>query len=157
MSPDKQESSIEYNDSESANEYESSEKKQEVQTKDLLVDGISLHKNLEKQGARMRIVSKDSSGEDCSDEARKLAGDVRTIYTEEEQNAVRRKLDMRLLPLLSMVYLSQFLDKSTLNYSSILGLPITGSHYSLSALAFYLVSHFRPTLSDSCVRSGFRH
>lgn len=131
MSTDKQESSIKYNDGTSVSEFESSEKKEGIVVKDSVVDS-------EKQGAH-------TSDDDTSDEARKLAGDVRTIYTEEEQNAVRRKLDMRLLPLLSIVYLSQFLDKSTLNYSSILGLPITGSQYSLSALAFYLVSyHFRP-------------
>lgn len=51
-----------------------------------------------------------------SDEARKLGGDVRTEYSEEEQLAVKKKLDRRVIPLLAAVYLSQFLDKTSLNY-----------------------------------------
>lgn len=108
-------------------------------------DGSSLElgdSSLEKKNENFesRVISRETSEESSSDEARKLAGDVRTFYTEEEQNAVRRKLDMRLLPLLAVVYFSQFLDKLTLNYASILELPITGQQYSYSALAFYVVS-----------------
>lgn len=108
-------------------------------------DGSSLElgdSDLEKKDNdfESRVISRDTLEESSSDEARKLAGDVRTIYTEVEQNAVRRKLDMRLLPLLAIVYFSQFLDKLTLNYASILELPITGQQYSYSALAFYVVS-----------------
>lgn len=59
---------------------------------------------------RAKIIYEDS------DEARKLGGDVRTEYSEEEQLAVKKRLDWRVIPLLAAVYLSQFLDKTSLNY-----------------------------------------
>ncbi|GAA5943730.1 hypothetical protein JCM10213_007698 [Rhodosporidiobolus nylandii] len=76
--------------------------------------------------------------EEDMDEGAKLAGSEAVYFTEEEQNAVRRKLDFRILPLLAAVYFSQFLDKNSINYSSAAGLPITGEHYNLVSLAFYI-------------------
>ncbi|GAA5885238.1 hypothetical protein JCM16303_005969 [Sporobolomyces ruberrimus] len=72
------------------------------------------------------------------DEGFKLAGAERQVFTQEEMDAVKRKIDRRVIPLLAAVYFSQFLDKNSLNYSSIMGLPIKGEQFSLSAMAFYL-------------------
>ncbi|GAA5880419.1 hypothetical protein JCM16303_003937 [Sporobolomyces ruberrimus] len=72
------------------------------------------------------------------DEGAALAGEVATIFTQEEKDAVRRKLDRRVVPILAAVYFSQFLDKNSINYSSIMGLPITGERFNLLVLAFYI-------------------
>ncbi|KAI0347077.1 MFS general substrate transporter [Trametopsis cervina] len=73
------------------------------------------------------------------DEALQLVGLERSgVYTEEQFERVRKKLDWVILPLCMAVYGSQYLDKNVLNYASIMGLPITGQHYNLSSLAFYL-------------------
>lgn len=52
------------------------------------------------------------------DEAAELAGEVAQDFTVEEDAAVRRKLDRRILPLLAIVYWSQFLDKNSQEPSS---------------------------------------
>ncbi|GAA6021037.1 hypothetical protein JCM11491_005975 [Sporobolomyces phaffii] len=72
------------------------------------------------------------------DEGLKLAGAERQEFTQEEMDAVKRKIDRRVIPLLAAVYFSQFLDKNSLNYSSVMGLPIKGEHYNLVSMAFYL-------------------
>ncbi|KAI0758288.1 MFS general substrate transporter [Irpex lacteus] len=73
------------------------------------------------------------------DEALHLVGLERAkTYSEEEYRKLRRKLDFIIVPLCMAVYGSQYLDKNVLNYASIMGLPITGQHYNLCALAFYL-------------------
>ncbi|TNY19701.1 MFS general substrate transporter [Rhodotorula diobovata] len=72
------------------------------------------------------------------DEGARLAGYVRNDYTEEEAAAVGRKLDRRVMPLLALVYFSQFFDKNSLTYSSVMALPIKGEHFSLVSMAFYL-------------------
>ncbi|KAL8279637.1 hypothetical protein RQP46_007950 [Phenoliferia psychrophenolica] len=76
--------------------------------------------------------------EEDKDEAQKIAGDERNEITQEEDDAVKRKVDLRVVPLLAAVYFSQFLDKNSLNYSSVMGLPIKGEHYNLVSMAFYL-------------------
>ncbi|EKM59641.1 uncharacterized protein PHACADRAFT_192018 [Phanerochaete carnosa HHB-10118-sp] len=76
---------------------------------------------------------------DDKDEALRLVGLERAeSFTEEQYRKVRWKLDMVIPPLCQAVYCSQYLDKNVLNYASIMGLPITGQHYNLIALAFYL-------------------
>ncbi|KAF9482470.1 MFS general substrate transporter [Pholiota conissans] len=73
------------------------------------------------------------------DEALRLIGTERTTQFSEEYNAkLRRKLDWLIPPLCAAVYFTQFLDKTSLNYASIMGLPITGQRYNLVSLAFYL-------------------
>ncbi|KAF8897463.1 MFS general substrate transporter [Infundibulicybe gibba] len=73
------------------------------------------------------------------DEALKLIGIERTTeFTEEYNNKLRRKLDFLIPPLCAAVYFTQFLDKTSLNYASIMGLPIVGQNYNLVSLAFYL-------------------
>ncbi|KAE9388672.1 MFS general substrate transporter [Gymnopus androsaceus JB14] len=74
-----------------------------------------------------------------ADEALQLVGKERTAeFSEEFNRKLRRKLDLLIPPLCAAVYFTQFLDKTALNYASIMGLPITGQHYNLVALAFYL-------------------
>ncbi|TNY19702.1 MFS general substrate transporter [Rhodotorula diobovata] len=82
------------------------------------------------------IVESDGEG----DEGAELAGDVPLEYTEEEVKAVRRKVYTRIVPLLAGVYFSQFLDKNSINYSSVMGLPLAskGVEYNLVTAAFYI-------------------
>ncbi|TFK43608.1 MFS general substrate transporter [Crucibulum laeve] len=73
------------------------------------------------------------------DEALRLIGLQRTTeFTEEYNRKLRRKLDLLIPPLCAAVYFTQFLDKTSLNYASIMGLPIVGQNYNLVSLAFYL-------------------
>lgn len=142
--------------------------------------------------SRAVVAAEPSSGlpaindEDEGDEAEKVAGEVAQVFTEEEQNAVRRKIDRRvrfsslfatlvsdtdpflllmvvvdcsaphgclLLPVPRQgtppsVVLSRcllvdpslsplprlFTQQNSINYSSVMGLPITGEHYNLCAM-----------------------
>ncbi|KAF8809386.1 MFS general substrate transporter [Phlegmacium glaucopus] len=73
------------------------------------------------------------------DEALHLVGAQRTThYTEEFNLKLRRKLDLLIPPICAAVYFTQFLDKTSLNYASIMGLPITGQHFNLVSLSFYV-------------------
>ncbi|CCM01709.1 uncharacterized protein FIBRA_03774 [Fibroporia radiculosa] len=89
------------------------------------------------------------------DEALKLVGLERTeVFSEEYYRRLRRKLDLTIPPLCSMVYCTQYLDKTALNYAryhypacipifflppaSIMGFPVTGQGYNLVALSFYI-------------------
>ncbi|KAJ3490314.1 hypothetical protein NLI96_g1551 [Meripilus lineatus] len=73
------------------------------------------------------------------DEALKLVGREREVQFSDEYNRkLRNKLDRIIPPLCAAVYFTQFLDKTSLNYASIMGLPITGQHYNLVSLAFYV-------------------
>ncbi|CDO74070.1 hypothetical protein BN946_scf185043.g120 [Trametes cinnabarina] len=73
------------------------------------------------------------------DEALKLVGRERVAQFSDEYNKkLRRKLDFMIPPLCAAVYFTQFLDKTSLNYASIMGFPITGQHYNLVSLAFYV-------------------
>ncbi|KAF8517835.1 MFS general substrate transporter [Gautieria morchelliformis] len=73
------------------------------------------------------------------DEALQLVGAERTAQFSEEYNLkLRRKLDRVIPPICAAVYFTQFLDKTSLNYASIMGLPITGQNYNLVSLAFYV-------------------
>ncbi|KAF7352856.1 MFS general substrate transporter [Mycena venus] len=72
------------------------------------------------------------------DEALRLVGTARTTQFSEEYNRkLRRKLDLLIPPLCAAVYFTQFLDKTSLNYASIMGLPIVGQQYNLVSAAFY--------------------
>ncbi|PWN47695.1 MFS general substrate transporter, partial [Violaceomyces palustris] len=72
------------------------------------------------------------------DEAYEIVGEVKVEYTLEEQREVRKKIDKVVPGLLAVVYLSQYLDKTSLSYSAVTGLPITGSQYNLVSMSFYL-------------------
>ncbi|TFK32256.1 MFS general substrate transporter [Crucibulum laeve] len=73
------------------------------------------------------------------DEALKLISvERRAQFTEEYNRKLRRKLDLLIPPLCAAVYFTQYLDKTSLNYASIMGLPIVGQRYNLISLAFFL-------------------
>ncbi|KAF5346292.1 hypothetical protein D9758_011513 [Tetrapyrgos nigripes] len=77
------------------------------------------------------------------DEALKLVGKERTTqFTEEYNRRLRRKLDFVIPPLCAAVYFTQFLDKTSMNYASIMGLPVIGQNYNLVSMAFYLGTFF---------------
>ncbi|BGP17419.1 hypothetical protein JCM10213v2_005451 [Rhodosporidiobolus nylandii] len=78
------------------------------------------------------------SEKDEVDEGARVAGLERQEVTQDEMDAVGKKLDRRLLPIMALVYFSQFWDKNSLTYSSVMGLPIKGEHYNLVSMAFYL-------------------
>ncbi|GAA6034010.1 hypothetical protein JCM8097_000648 [Rhodosporidiobolus ruineniae] len=102
----------------------------------------TMEKKVEEGRGRAVAAAPDSSlpviGEDELDEGAKLAGEVAQEFTQEEKNAVRRKIDRRVVPLLAAVYFLQFWDKNSVNYSSVMGLPLTGEHYNLVSMAFYI-------------------
>ncbi|KDQ64844.1 hypothetical protein JAAARDRAFT_167528 [Jaapia argillacea MUCL 33604] len=73
------------------------------------------------------------------DEALKLVGTERTNHFSDEYNrALRRKLDWVIPPICALVYLNQYLDKTSLNYASIMDFPIQDQQYNLVAMAFYI-------------------
>ncbi|CAM1508829.1 Fc.00g025680.m01.CDS01 [Cosmosporella sp. VM-42] len=59
----------------------------------------------------------------------------------EEDNRILRKIDMCLLPIMAISYLFQFLDKSALSFTAIMGLRVdlklTGSEYSWASSVYY--------------------
>jgi ACS family allantoate permease-like MFS transporter len=104
--------------------------------------GDDIHIEKSKRSTEASIDEKVSTGSidlGNGDEALRLIGIERTAQFSEEYNkALRRKLDWLIPPLCAAVYFTQFLDKTSLNYASIMGLPITGQRYNLVSLAFYL-------------------
>ncbi|KAJ1568999.1 hypothetical protein HK405_011197 [Cladochytrium tenue] len=70
-------------------------------------------------------------------------------FTEEEERAVVRKIDLAILPMICLVFFLQYLDKQSLSYASVFGLitdlNMTSSQYSWCSSIFYigqLVSEF---------------
>ncbi|KAI0321878.1 MFS general substrate transporter [Amylostereum chailletii] len=59
-------------------------------------------------------------------------------FSEEYNLRLRKKLDRWIPPLCAAVYFTQFLDKTSLNYASIMNFPISGQNYNLISMAFYL-------------------
>ncbi|KZT13006.1 MFS general substrate transporter [Laetiporus sulphureus 93-53] len=73
------------------------------------------------------------------DEALRLVGmERKTNFSEEFYLKVRRKLDYTIPPLCGAVYCTQYLDKTALNYASIMGFPVTGQEYNIVAFSFYV-------------------
>ncbi|KAF9247229.1 MFS general substrate transporter [Melanogaster broomeanus] len=73
------------------------------------------------------------------DEALQLVGiEAKEHFSEEYNRKLRRKLDLIIPPIAAAVYFTQYLDKTSLNYASIMGFPISGQHYNLVSMAFYL-------------------
>ncbi|KAF5668259.1 allantoate permease [Fusarium denticulatum] len=64
------------------------------------------------------------------------------IFTPEEEKAVLRKIDWRILPLILIAYFFQQLDKSTLSYSSVFDITtdanLHGTHFSWLGSSLYL-------------------
>ncbi|KZT61147.1 MFS general substrate transporter [Calocera cornea HHB12733] len=85
------------------------------------------------------VSSDDASSLSDGDDALKLVGTTRKFVFDEAYNRrLTRKLDWVIPPICAAVYFTQFLDKTTLNYASIMGLPITGQDYNTVSMAFYI-------------------
>jgi len=78
--------------------------------------------------------------DDDADEALNVATELIEV-TPEEEAALVRKIDWHILPLLCVVYGLQYLDKTTLSYSSIMGIQtfahLHGQQYSWLGSIFY--------------------
>lgn len=72
------------------------------------------------------------------DEALRLVGTRAQKFSEEYNRRLKNKLDKVIIPITAAVYFTQFLDKTSLNYASIMGFPVTGQDYNLVSMAFYL-------------------
>ncbi|KAF3002587.1 hypothetical protein E8E13_008268 [Curvularia kusanoi] len=64
-------------------------------------------------------------------------------WTEQEEKSLRRKIDLRLMPVLCLTYGLQYYDKAMLSQAALFGLRTdlhlrTGNRYSMSAAIFYL-------------------
>ncbi|TGO21196.1 hypothetical protein BPAE_0234g00080 [Botrytis paeoniae] len=87
-------------------------------------------------------VRADSNASQAGKDAESMEiGEVYCHPTAAEEKALLRKIDWRLMPLLTASYFLQFLDKSSLNYASIMGLipdtGLVGQEYSWLGSAFY--------------------
>ncbi|KXG47528.1 Major facilitator superfamily domain, general substrate transporter [Penicillium griseofulvum] len=62
-------------------------------------------------------------------------------YTTQEAKNVLRKIDIRLIPLLFLIYMLQYLDKNSINFASVYGLKqgmhLKGQEYSWLSSIFY--------------------
>lgn len=80
---------------------------------------------------------------DIKDEAGDLAARALTsaVVDEETARKVRRKIDRRILPFLCITYALQFIDKTSLGYSSVYGIipdnKLQGQDYSWASSIFY--------------------
>ncbi|KAK7535606.1 major facilitator superfamily domain-containing protein [Phyllosticta paracitricarpa] len=94
---------------------------------------------LEHADVEMLSSSENSSDLDDSYEVFKKAEGLE--YDESEAKKVLRKIDMRIVPVLFMTYLLQYLDKNAINYSSVYGLKqgthLHGDQYSWLNSIFY--------------------
>lgn len=80
-----------------------------------------------------------------------------TILTPENNKHVLRKIDLRLLPIMLVIYFLQQLDKSTLSYASVFGLKesahLHGQQYSwLGAIVYVAQLVFQPLVSYLLVK-----
>ncbi|QPG76219.1 hypothetical protein FOA43_003605 [Brettanomyces nanus] len=68
--------------------------------------------------------------------------EVISDVTESEYNKLKRKIDWYILPLISLIFGTQYIDKSTLSFAAVMGLktdiPMHGQQYSWLTTAFYL-------------------
>ncbi|KAH9951750.1 MFS general substrate transporter [Amylocystis lapponica] len=93
----------------------------------------------EKKTTDIKVSSAAVDQTENLDEALQLVGMERTVnFSEEEYTRLRWKLDFCIPPLCAAVYCTQYLDKTALNYASIMGFPIKGQGYNLVALSFYV-------------------
>ncbi|OJD32097.1 mfs allantoate transporter [Diplodia corticola] len=94
----------------------------------------------------METKTEKSSDPTTQQDSKHLPDDIQVgeveNYTEEEERAVRRKIDLHLMPLLMITYLIQFLDKSCISYSALWGMRqdvgLYGSQYSWLTTIFYI-------------------
>ncbi|KAH7922466.1 MFS general substrate transporter [Leucogyrophana mollusca] len=98
-----------------------------------------VEKNSQLQDAYDDKIGLDSFDTSDGDEALELVGtQAKEHFSEEYNRKLRRKLDLVIPTISAAVYFSQYLDKTSLNYASIMGFPIVGQQYNLVSMAFYL-------------------
>ncbi|KAG2118826.1 MFS general substrate transporter [Suillus discolor] len=100
------------------------------------LDEVEKSSQLENYDDKLGLGSLDTSDGDA---ALQLVGAQATVHFSEEYNRkLRRKLDLVIPPISAAVYFCQYLDKTSLNYASIMGFPIVNQNYNLVSMAFYL-------------------
>ncbi|KAK1986956.1 major facilitator superfamily transporter [Colletotrichum cereale] len=84
---------------------------------------------------------KDIHNADAALDFLRNGGDVRPM-TADDERALKRKIDWRIVPLMFACYILQYLDKTLINYANVMGLQddtkITGDQYSQLAMIFYV-------------------
>ncbi|KAL4925840.1 major facilitator superfamily domain-containing protein [Aspergillus undulatus] len=80
--------------------------------------------------------------DDENEKRRPSDADMVETYSEEEEKALVRKIDMVILPFMCLVFLLQYLDKQSLSYAGVFGLmedlSLTNSQYSWCSSIFYV-------------------
>lgn len=122
------------------------------------VESIEEHQENQEQQPHVQDVGKSVQGTKL-DNALELIEDLghSTILTPENNKAVLRKIDLRLLPILLVIYFLQQLDKSTLSYASVFGLVeeahLHGHQYSwLGSVVYVAQLVFQPLVSYLLVK-----
>ncbi|KAL4916203.1 major facilitator superfamily domain-containing protein [Aspergillus aurantiobrunneus] len=85
----------------------------------------------------------DTKSRPSGDEKRRPSDlDMVETYTEEEEKALVRKIDLVILPFMCLVFLLQYLDKQSLSYAGVFGLiedlQLSNSQYSWCSSIFYV-------------------
>ncbi|RMZ11860.1 hypothetical protein D0864_00865 [Hortaea werneckii] len=95
-----------------------------------------------------KTIAPDSDTKSHSNDVQEVL-DYGDTYTEEEERAVLRKIDLAVLPMICGVFFLQYLDKQSLSYAGafelITDLGLTNSQYSWCSSIFYvgqLISEF---------------
>ena len=75
-----------------------------------------------------------SSTSELDDTYNVYKGTIDTDITAEEEKKVLRKIDLRIVPILFLIYMLQYLDKNSINFASVYGLQdgthLVGQDYS---------------------------
>lgn len=104
--------------------------------------GTTVVKDIEDSPEEIEIQGKKINLNDGDEIARLGLATERVELTPEIDRKLVRKIDMFLLPLMSLLYCFQFLDKLSNSYASIMGLRedlnMTGDKYSWTGSAFYI-------------------
>ncbi|KAH8887076.1 allantoate permease [Thozetella sp. PMI_491] len=97
----------------------------------------------------MEVPSSAASTRDLDDTYNVYKSTIGTDITPEEEKNVLRKIDRRIVPILFVIYMLQYLDKNSINFASVYGLQagtnLHGQDYSWLGSIFYfgyLVSMF---------------
>ncbi|PWZ02040.1 MFS general substrate transporter [Testicularia cyperi] len=102
---------------------------------------VSQHDDAAKAQAYVGHVTSKAYVGDENAKAQALSADAASV-TDEELKRVLRKIDIVLMPLMSVAVLLQFLDKTSLNYANLLGIKsdtnLRGQEYSWLGSFFYV-------------------
>src|SRR5690349_7481710 len=93
------------------------------------------------QGSPTSLASSPANASDLDDDYQLYKrGDEQDLGPAESKR-VLRKLDLRIVPILFLIYLMQYLDKNGINYASVYGLQkgtnLHGQNYSWLGSIFY--------------------